>query len=79
MSHNLQVLDTGHGVPKHPLFFLGWKHSAVVTADAEADVDGKETPEDVKKEAARVDLLAQVCAALLLTYPSLPVVCPSFP
>ena len=34
-----------------------------MTADAEADVDGKETPEDVKKEAARVDLLAQVCAA----------------
>jgi hypothetical protein len=52
------VLDTGHGVPKHPLFFLGWKYAEDVTADVEAD-GGDSVPDDVRREAERTEALAK--------------------
>ena len=52
------MIDSGHGVPKHPLFCLGIKHQA----DAGEQIDmeaagGLATLEDVKKEADRVQQL----------------------
>jgi len=54
-----QIIDSGSGVPKHPLFFLGFKHKAHEnTADVEAD-GGIADLQDVKKEEERVHTLRQ--------------------
>uniref|UniRef100_A0A7S4NY30 ABC transporter domain-containing protein n=1 Tax=Guillardia theta TaxID=55529 RepID=A0A7S4NY30_GUITH len=52
-----QVLDSGHGVPKHPLFFLGYKHrEEQMLADIEHEQDISEFP-DVQEEEARINKL----------------------
>ena len=50
-----QIIDSGVGVPKHPLFIFGvkHKHGDVLAGDAEAAGGGTEF-EDVKKEEQRV-------------------------
>ena len=53
-----QVLDTGLGVPRHPLFFLGFTRSqAPPVADVEASAGDASLPEDVETEANRVKAL----------------------
>jgi len=54
-----QVIDSGSGVPKHPLFFLGYKHQQHEnTTDVEAN-GGIADLQDVKAEEARVHELAR--------------------
>jgi hypothetical protein len=50
-----QIIDSGVGVPKHPLFIFGvkHKHGDVLAGDAEASGGGTEF-EDVKREEQRV-------------------------
>jgi len=50
-----QVLDSGHRVPRHPLFFLGYKHEEVHRADVELEsAGGSAKPPDVLEEEQRV-------------------------
>ena len=58
LTHYLdQIVDTGFGVPQHPLFFLGFKRSAdpVATDDEEVRVGSAAAPPDVLQERARVN------------------------
>ena len=53
-----QVLDTGFGIPRHPLFFLGFdKEEGEVRAHAEEVAGGAKKPDDVLEEEARVAAL----------------------
>jgi len=57
-----QVIDSGHGVPKHPLFFLSFKHKHTdneTPKDVEADGGGVADLQDVKKEEARVQAILE--------------------